>query len=77
MPVISVLAYVMDGIFLGATQGRTIRNAMSFSFIIFIFAVYLFVPVMGNHGLWGALMLFMLVRGLTLLLCYKKLETSI
>tara|TARA_B100000686_G_scaffold198402_1_gene205237 strand:- start:448 stop:1755 length:1308 start_codon:yes stop_codon:yes gene_type:complete len=77
MPVISVLAYVMDGIFLGATQGRTIRNAMSISFIIFIFAVYLFVPVMGNHGLWGALMLFMLVRGLTLLFCYKKLETSI
>ena len=54
-PVINVAAYIWDGIFLGATASRALRNSVIVSTLLYLSAVYLLMPF-GNHGLWGALM---------------------
>ena len=62
------LAFQMDGVFIGATWSREMRNMMLLSFAGYCAALVLLVPAFGNHGLWLALNLFLLMRGL-LLLC--------
>jgi multidrug resistance protein, MATE family len=61
------LAFQMDGVYIGATWSRTMRNMMLASFAVYLLAMAVFVPLLGNHGLWLALNLFLLVRGLFLL----------
>ncbi|MBI1621038.1 MATE family efflux transporter [Aquamicrobium sp. cd-1] len=63
-----VLAFQMDGIFLGATWSSDLRNMMLVSFGVFVAALWLLIPPLGNIGLWSALHLFLLMRGLTLAL---------
>ena len=64
-PVINVAAYIWDGIFLGATASRALRNSAIVSTLIYLSAVYLLMPF-GNHGLWGALTLLLVARGVSL-----------
>lgn len=65
-PVFGVLAYVMDGIFIGATWSRDMRNMMLVSLAAFLAAYHLFFPIWGNDGLWLALTIFLGIRGLSL-----------
>ncbi len=60
------LAFLMDGVFIGATWSRDMRNQMLLSFLAFLAALAVLVPVLGNHGLWIAFNLFLLARGLFL-----------
>lgn len=62
-----VLAFQMDGVYIGATWSVDMRNMMLLSLAVFIAAGYGLTPVFGNHGLWFALNLFLGLRGLTLL----------
>lgn len=62
-----VLAFQMDGVFIGATWSRDMRNMMLLSFLIFCAALLTLGPVFGNHGLWAALNIFLLARGFSLL----------
>lgn len=62
-----VLAFEMDGVFIGATWSRDMRNMMLLSFAVFLVAVLTLGGLFGNHGLWAALHLFLIVRGLSLL----------
>ena len=66
MPLLSVAAYQFDGIFLGATLGRQMRNAMIVSLAIYLGLCWILIPAWGNHGLWFALAAFMVARGMTL-----------
>lgn len=65
LPLVSVCSYLLDGLFIGATRAREMRDAM-------LLAVGLSVPLAfalqgyGNHGLWIALLAFMLLRSLIL-----------
>lgn len=77
MPVLSVWAFQLDGIFLGATRGRVLRNAMIASVLVYVAMCAVFLPLWGNHGLWLALSIFMAARGLTLGIRYPALERSI
>jgi len=65
-PLFGVLAFQMDGIFIGATWSRDMRNMMLLSLAVFICAYYLLFPMFQNHGLWMALNVFLGVRGLSL-----------
>ena len=66
LPLISVWSFAYDGIFIGATRTRAMRDTMLIStFLVFIPAWYFF-QFLGNHGLWLALTLFLATRGLTL-----------
>lgn len=62
-PVCGVMAYSFDGIYIGATWARDMRNLMVTSFAIYLAAWWLLQPF-GNSGLWGALLIFFMVRGL-------------
>lgn len=61
------LAFQMDGVFIGATWSREMRNMMLMSFAAYCAALAVLVPELANHGLWMALNLFLLLRGFLLL----------
>lgn len=75
-PFIGVAAWMFDGIFIGATRTRDMRNMMVISAIVYAVAVVLLVPEFGNHGLWMSLLISYLVRGITLGLRYPALEAA-
>ncbi|MDI6836823.1 MAG: MATE family efflux transporter [Rhizobiaceae bacterium] len=61
------LAFQMDGVYIGATWSREMRNMMLLAFAGYGLSLALFVPLFGNHGLWLSLNLFLAMRGLLLL----------
>lgn len=61
-----VLAFEMDGIFIGATWSRDMRNMMLVAIFAFVAALLALTPF-GNYGLWAALHIFLLTRGFSLL----------
>lgn len=63
--VVNVTAYIWDGIFLGATASKALRNSVILSTLLFLSAIYLLMPF-GNHGLWGALTVLLVARGISL-----------
>jgi MATE family multidrug resistance protein len=76
-PIVSVWGFLLDGIFIGTTRTAEMRNGMIVSLPSFLLCCWLLIPALGNHGLWLALMVFMTARGLTLGLCYPRLERSV
>jgi len=76
-PLISVWSFQLDGIFIGATRTAEMRNGMLISLGFFLLAGWMLIPRMGNHGLWLALMLFMVVRALTLGAWYPRVARAI
>jgi len=62
-----VLAFQMDGVFIGATWSSDMRNMMLLSFLAFSAALLTLAPAFGNDGLWASLHVFLLVRGFSLL----------
>ena len=73
IPPIASFCYQLDGIFIGASQTREIRNAMIISVVSFIIISIYFTKYFGNHGLWFSLMCFMVLRSLTLKLFFNKI----
>lgn len=71
-PLAGALAYELDGVFVGATWTRDMRNMMLVSLALYIASFYVLRPF-GNAGLWLSLLLFLLARGLTLAWRYRKL----
>ncbi|HHB81297.1 MAG TPA: MATE family efflux transporter, partial [Aliiroseovarius sp.] len=61
---------------IGATRTRDMRNMMAISAVVYLVAVMLLVPMMGNHGLWAALMISFIARGATLAARYPSLERA-
>lgn len=73
IPVLSFAAFIWDGIFIGATAGVQMRNAMLISTVLIFFPAYFVLSkFIGNHGLWLAFILFMVSRGLTMTLLSKR-----
>ncbi|WP_299817023.1 MATE family efflux transporter [uncultured Jannaschia sp.] len=72
-PLVGFAAWMLDGIFIGATRTRDMRNMMLMSAACYVAAFAALVPVFGNHGLWAALMISFAVRGITLGLRYPAL----
>ncbi|PWI34679.1 MATE family efflux transporter DinF [Vibrio albus] len=65
MPLTSMWCFLLDGIFIGATKGREMRNTMFVAACTFFVVFYLFYPLQ-NHALWAAMLSFMAMRGLSL-----------
>ncbi|MDC6465244.1 MATE family efflux transporter [Pelagibacteraceae bacterium] len=66
MPLISSFCYQFDGIFIGASQTKELRNAMVFSVSSYVVISLLLVDLFGNTGIWISLCLFMILRALSL-----------
>lgn len=74
LPAISVTCFIFDGIFIGATKAREMRNSMLIAaFGVFIPAWYIFEPL-ANHGLWLAFTLFFAARGLSMGFYFRRLD---
>ncbi len=65
MPIVSMWCFLFDGVAIGATRGREMRNTMFIASGAF-FIVYMMFQDHANHALWGAMLTFMAMRGLTL-----------
>ncbi len=65
-PIAGVLAFQMDGVFIGATWSRDMRNMMLASLVLFLAVWWWAEPALGTDGLWLALLVFLSARGLTL-----------
>lgn len=71
LPLTGVWCYLLDGMFIGATRGREMRNSMMIAASGYGVTL-LTVPWLGNHGLWLALAVFLALRGLTLWLVWRR-----
>jgi MATE family multidrug resistance protein len=76
-PLLSVWAYQLDGIFIGATRSAEMRNAMLASVALYVVAMLILPGALGNHGLWLSVMIFMVVRALTLAMYYPRIEIAV
>tara|TARA_B110000238_G_scaffold105442_1_gene114841 strand:- start:975 stop:2288 length:1314 start_codon:yes stop_codon:yes gene_type:complete len=66
MPLISSFCYQFDGVFIGVSQTKELRNAMIFSVFSYIIISLLLTDLIGNTGVWISLCLFMILRALSL-----------
>ncbi len=73
IPPVASFCYQLDGIFIGASQTREMRNAMIISVVSFIIISINSIKYFGNHGLWFSLMCFMILRSLTLKFYFNKI----
>ncbi|EKE77514.1 MATE family efflux transporter DinF [Gallaecimonas xiamenensis] len=72
LPLVALWCYLFDGVFIGATRGRAMRNSMVLSTFGVFFPVWWLAQGLGNHGLWLALTAFMAMRGLSLWWLYRR-----
>ena len=75
-PVLGLACWMLDGIFIGATRTADMRNMMVISSAVYAVAVLGLVPAFGNHGLWAALLISFVARGVTLGVKYPALERA-
>ena len=76
-PLVGWPSWMLDGIFIGATRTADMRNMMVVSTVIYIVAVLTLMPLFGNHGLWLALLISFIARGVTLGSRYPALEAAV
>ena len=71
-PLISVWCFLYDGVYVGMTRAREMRNIMVVSTFGVFLPLWLISQPLGNHGLWLALMAFMASRGIGMHIGYRK-----
>lgn len=64
LPILGTPCYIWDGIFVGLTATKSMRNSMILAAITYFLLYYFSIGPLGNHGLWLAMMSFLIVRGL-------------
>ena len=70
-PIFGIASYIWDGIFIGLTASRAMRDTMFIS-VISMLLCYFLLREYGNHGLWISLICFVTVRGLLQTVWYQK-----
>jgi len=73
VPPIASFCYQLDGIFIGASQTKEMRNAMMVSVASFIIISIYLTEYFGNHGLWLSFLLFTVFRSITLNYFFTKI----
>ena len=71
-PLISVWCFLYDGVYVGMTRAREMRNIMLISTFAVFLPVWYFTQSFGNHGLWLAFLVFLASRGIGMHLGYKR-----
>ncbi|MEW9837340.1 MATE family efflux transporter [Mesorhizobium marinum] len=72
LPLAGAVAFQMDGVFIGATWSREMRNMMLVSLLVYLLSWAALAPFMANHGLWLALLIF---HGMRSIAFRARLET--
>lgn len=71
-PLVSVWSFLYDGVYVGATRARAMRNIMLFSTLFVFLPAWFLLQGYGNHGLWLAFTLFMASRGIGMHFGYRR-----
>jgi len=77
IPLVSVWAYLYDGVYLAATRTRIMRNTVIVAFAGFLLVMQVAIPLCGNAGLWAAVTTFLALRGLLLHLYLPRVVAAI
>lgn len=72
VPVAGFSAFLFDGIYIGATASKSMRNIMFVATAGFFIVYYLLAPTLGNNGLWIAFLIFLTLRGGLMWLWHKR-----
>ncbi|GHC47801.1 hypothetical protein GCM10007315_07100 [Gemmobacter tilapiae] len=75
-PLIGIASWILDGVFIGATLTREMRRCMLLAVAIYAASLLILLPLLGNHGLWAALMVLNLARGVTMAWAYPAAERA-
>ncbi|MDE0851372.1 MATE family efflux transporter [Yoonia sp.] len=75
-PILGVASWMLDGIFIGATRTKDMRNMMIISALVYYACAFPLMALFGNHGLWIGLLISLVVRGVTLGIKYPALEAQ-
>jgi len=76
LPIASFACYVWDGIYIGLTASKTMRNSMLLAIVVYMLA-YQFLKPYGNDGLWLSLFVFLISRGIIQTLYYWKYKMNL
>ena len=76
-PIVSVFCFQLDGIFIGATATKAMRDAMLISLVLYLVTFQLLGTSFGNHGLWASLILYYVYRAITLWLRIPSVYSKI
>lgn len=74
LPLVAVWSFLLDGVFIGATRAPELRDSMLISFAGFLGLAVTLSARFGNHGLWCAMLAFMVIRAATLGLRLPRIE---
>ena len=73
-PIVGFAAWQLDGIFIGTTKTREMRNAGIAAVIIYIAAHYLLTPRLAKDGIWIAFLIYYIARAVTLAFYYPNIR---
>ena len=76
IPLAGVWSFQLDGIFIGATRTREMRNGMALALAVYLAAGHVLLDLWGNDGLWLSLYVFLLARAAVLLLWLPRIAAS-
>ena len=73
-PLVAVWAFMLDGVFIGTTRTRELRNSMFAAAIVYLLTVWISLEPLQNHGIWLSLTVFMAIRAILLGALYPRIE---
>jgi len=76
VPLIGCIPFMIDGILIGATKVRLLRNTVFVATALFFASFYALSPLLGNAALWIAFLIFLFFRGLLLYFCSNRLNVN-
>lgn len=74
VPLVGTIPFMIDGIMIGATQTKLLRNTTFIATALFFISFYVLAPFFENTALWIAFLFFLLFRGILLYFCSDKLN---
>jgi MATE family multidrug resistance protein len=77
LPVIAIWCYQFDGVYIGATAAAAMMVTMAIAFAVYLLVLTPMTDAWGLSGLWGAVLIFMAVRGLAQAIWYPRLEARL
>ena len=75
--VLSVAAFQLDGVFIGAVRSAEMRNASIVATAVFLLCCEWFTQSYGNNGLWWAFIIYVVMRALCLLYYYPRIRKTL
>ena len=77
LPIVAVACYQFDGVYIAATAGAAMMVTMAIAFVIYILVLNPMSARWGLEGLWGAILIFMAMRGISQAIWYPRLKSKL